>query len=167
MKTKLVKLHLAKEPFKFSSGHFTIFSESKRERLHGHNFTVAVSIICSFTENEMAFDYALAKKTIQSLCDELDERVLLPANSKFLEIEEEDLSVRARFGEDAFLFPRGDVILMPLENITVEGLADWFCERLARNWENEPEYKISHVSVRISSGPGQTAEVEREIGSTA
>jgi hypothetical protein len=32
-------------PFKrFSSAHFTIFSDGSRERLHGHNFTVAVDV---------------------------------------------------------------------------------------------------------------------------
>ncbi len=29
---------------RFSSAHFTIFSDGSRERLHGHNFTVAVDV---------------------------------------------------------------------------------------------------------------------------
>ena len=39
-----VTIRLAKENMKFSAAHFTIFSASERERLHGHNFRVEVDI---------------------------------------------------------------------------------------------------------------------------
>ncbi|EQD50251.1 hypothetical protein B1A_13514, partial [mine drainage metagenome] len=34
-----VEVDLSKERMKFSAGHFTVFSASERENLHGHNFT--------------------------------------------------------------------------------------------------------------------------------
>ena len=36
-------LELYKEEMKFSAGHFTIFSATERENLHGHNFSVYVA----------------------------------------------------------------------------------------------------------------------------
>ena len=36
--------HPAHARCRFSSAHFTIFSDGSRERLHGHNFTVAVDV---------------------------------------------------------------------------------------------------------------------------
>jgi hypothetical protein len=43
---------------RFSSAHFTIFSDGSRERLHGHNFTVAVDVqvTCQFPSSAAARD---------------------------------------------------------------------------------------------------------------
>ena len=39
--TQLTTIELSKEYLKFSAGHFTVFSATERERLHGHNFSVS------------------------------------------------------------------------------------------------------------------------------
>ena len=39
---KTTTIGLQKKNMKFSVGHFTIFSATKRERLHRHNFNVAL-----------------------------------------------------------------------------------------------------------------------------
>ena len=36
----LIRIELSKEYLNFSAGHFTIFSATERENLHGHNFQV-------------------------------------------------------------------------------------------------------------------------------
>jgi 6-pyruvoyltetrahydropterin/6-carboxytetrahydropterin synthase len=44
MPGQTVTLRLAKENMKFSAGHFTIFGPGSRERVHGHDFRVAVRV---------------------------------------------------------------------------------------------------------------------------
>ena len=39
----MFEVRLAKERFKFAASHFTIFSESRGERLHGHNYKLEVT----------------------------------------------------------------------------------------------------------------------------
>ena len=37
-------VRLAKQDFKFSAAHFTLFPDGTAELLHGHNFQVAVAV---------------------------------------------------------------------------------------------------------------------------
>jgi 6-pyruvoyltetrahydropterin/6-carboxytetrahydropterin synthase len=78
---RLATLYIDKEAHKFSAAHYTIFSATERERLHGHNFSVSAMIAAPMGENGFAADYNVYKRRIKTLCDELDEYLILPANS--------------------------------------------------------------------------------------
>ena len=41
---ELTTLYIDKESHKFSAAHYTIFSATERERLHGHNYVVVVEL---------------------------------------------------------------------------------------------------------------------------
>ncbi|MDC0574224.1 6-carboxytetrahydropterin synthase, partial [Luminiphilus sp.] len=43
--SQLATLHINKQAHKFSAAHFTIFSATDRERLHGHNYGVSARIV--------------------------------------------------------------------------------------------------------------------------
>lgn len=148
---------LEKEHFKFSSGHFTIFSKDNRENLHGHNFTVAISISSKVDDSGLAFDYRLYKQQTEAICKELNEHFLLPTQSPFLTIEETDEHVFAHFNGEKIPFLKRDVILLPLANVTLEELAKWFLERFLADKSAVSEYRIAAFEVRVSSGPGQSA----------
>ena len=85
----LTTIELSKEYLKFSAAHFTIFSATERERLHGHNFKVAAKLTAPVGDNGMCFSYRIFKDKLESLCLELDEYMLLSANSPHLRISEE------------------------------------------------------------------------------
>ena len=42
--SRLTTIEIAKQYLHFSAAHFTIFNATERERLHGHNFRIAVAI---------------------------------------------------------------------------------------------------------------------------
>ena len=90
MKKRVTKIELFKQAMNFSAGHFTIFSESERENLHGHNFSVYVMFEAEVMENGIAFNYNVYKKIILDICQLLDQVVLLPLKSPYLRIEESD-----------------------------------------------------------------------------
>lgn len=159
----ITTLHLAKENFKFSAGHFTIFSATERENLHGHNFTVEVDLTCETVGNGMTFDYGLAKRAIESLCRSLNETVLLPEDGPFLSIETTAEGVIAHFADERIPFLKRDVTLLPIENVTVEELARWFLDRLYQSFAIHPEYRILKLDVMVTSGPGQGARVSRTL----
>ena len=87
---QLTTIELSKEYLKFSAGHFTIFSETERERLHGHNFAVSASIVAPVGENGLCFSYGEFKSKLQKLCEKLDEYLLLPGLSPYLKIEKQE-----------------------------------------------------------------------------
>ncbi|MCG3170209.1 MAG: hypothetical protein CALGDGBN_01748 [Pseudomonadales bacterium] len=152
---QLTTIDLAKEYLKFSAAHFTIFSATERERLHGHNFRVAASLTAPVGDNGMCFSYRILKDKLESLCAALDEYMLLPADSPHLRISESGAHYSVRFAAEELLFPRGDTLLLPVRNATVEEYARYLLERLLEDRELIDRHDIREVTIKVSSGPGQ------------
>ena len=152
-----VMIRLAKQAMKFSAAHFTIFSASERERLHGHNFRVEVDIEAHMLGNGMCFDYGIYKDTVIALCRELNEWMILPTRSPYLQIEEQGEHVIAVFNGQRIPFLRADVLLLPIENVTLEEFAAHFLTRLTADRDELRQHRIRAIEVRVFSGPGQSA----------
>jgi 6-pyruvoyltetrahydropterin/6-carboxytetrahydropterin synthase len=160
----IVEIDLSKERMKFSAGHFTIFSATDRENLHGHNFTVSAIFSARLIGNGMVVDYAVLKDVVTRICDSLDEYFLLPLRSPHLQVREEGDHVIAQFGAETLQFLRRDVKLLPLTNITVEELSSWVLGEVRREVPGEVLAAIVELSVRVASGPGQGATVRWRSG---
>lgn len=152
----LTRIDISKEYLNFSAGHFTIFSATERENLHGHNFQVRCAVAAEVGEDGMAFDYVLLKRVLKELCDDLDERVLLPELSPHLRLERSDGMVWALFGAERIPFLERDCLTLPIRNVTIEELSAlllaWLLDR--------PEIQgrgVRTIELGVSSGSGQWA----------
>jgi 6-pyruvoyltetrahydropterin/6-carboxytetrahydropterin synthase len=152
----VTRIEICKEYLNFSAGHFTIFSSTERENLHGHNFQVRCTVSAAVGANGMAFDYVMLKRVLKSLCDDLDERLLLPEHSPYLRIERGDGMVVAWFDEQRLTFLERDVLLLPIRNVTIEELAALLLSRL-RTRSELLDQAIHAIDVGVSSGSGQWA----------
>lgn len=148
-------IEICKEDVKFSAAHFTIFSSSERERLHGHNFRVSLALTAEVGEDGMCFSYVEIKKRLRSLCAALDEYTLLPSLSPHMKVCEQGAYYRAEFNGEELLFLKADTLLLPLRNTTVEELARYVLERLLEDASFIQGNAISELVMRVSSGPGQ------------
>jgi 6-pyruvoyltetrahydropterin/6-carboxytetrahydropterin synthase len=154
---EMTTIELTKEDLEFAAGHFTIFSPTRRERLHGHNFRVTAKIDAKIVPDRgMAFDYGVYKQILREICQELDSYFLLPTKSPYLKIEEAGDYYYAYFHEDKIPFLKKDVLFLPLRNISVEELARWFVNRLASDKKAIEDYGVLGFSVQVFSGPGQS-----------
>ncbi|MFK7912820.1 MAG: 6-pyruvoyl tetrahydropterin synthase family protein [Pseudomonadales bacterium] len=154
-------IEISKDYLHFSSAHFTIFSSTEREDLHGHTFYVTATVTAAVGDNGLAFDYNVLKNKLKALCDELDEKVLLPEHSPHLTLERARLFddveyIVARFNGEALPFLPRDVLLLPVRNVAVEELAPWVLAQL-RSDPSIAALDIEHILLRVSSGPGQWA----------
>ncbi|MFP4009772.1 MAG: 6-pyruvoyl trahydropterin synthase family protein [Spirulinaceae cyanobacterium] len=158
MNKRLTKIELAKQRMSFAAGHFTIFSESDRENLHGHNYAVFVMFEAEVGDNGMTADYNVYKNAVMDCCQWLDEVVLLPTESPYLEIEETETHVYAYFNKrtEKMQFLKRDVKLLPVRNITVEELSYWFLNKLIPMAKDSQEHPIHSIEVKIFSGQGQS-----------
>ena len=152
-------IEIAKEDMHFSAAHFTILSAGERENLHGHDFFVAATATGPVGDDGLCFDYNALKTRLRALCATLDEIVLLPARSPHLQVRAEGDQVAAHFGDEHLTFLRRDVRVLPLRNITVEELANWFLATLVAD-ADVLALPIDALTVRVSSGPGQWAGAE-------
>lgn len=158
----LTTIELHTDGMKFASGHYTIFSAEHREKLHGHNFTVYAAITAEINENGMAFDYDIYKEKLRALCRGLSGHFLLPGNSPYQTIEHTDDFVIVHFNKEKIPFPKNDVLILPVRNVTVEDLAIWFIEQLVQNPEEIKQFHIKKILVKVFSGPGQSGSATWE-----
>ena len=155
MPERLTTIHIDKESHKFSAAHFTIFSSTERERLHGHNFSVAAKIVAPVDDNGLTGDYAVYKQQIKKLCDALDEYTLIPSQSLYLTVEEEADYYRITHDQDVMLYLKADTLILPLRNTTVEDLSNYLLEELVADTAFLELQDIRQIEVMVSSGPGQ------------
>lgn len=153
----LTTVELQKENMKFSAGHTTIFSATEREPLHGHLYTVYLGITTWVEENGMTFDYRYYKQKIYDLCRFLNQTFLMPAQSPYLSMSEDDEYYYFIFNHKKIPFLKEDVTLLPLTNITVEELSRWFIDKLTEDKEELVRHRVETMKVKVFSAPGQSA----------
>ena len=156
MTKRLTRIDLKNEYLKFSAAHFTIFSATERERLHGHNFKVSASFIAEVGDNGMCVDYAILKKRVRKICDSLDEYTLIANDSEFLTISEKDKYYSVIHHHDELLLLKSDTLLLPIKNTTVEEYSNWLLQELVLDKALMATCPISEISITVSSGPGQS-----------
>jgi 6-pyruvoyltetrahydropterin/6-carboxytetrahydropterin synthase len=157
---RMSTIELFKEEMKFSAGHFTIFSATERESLHGHNFNVHVSFTGQISPNGLVADYTILRDELISLCAQWDSIFIIPERSPFLKIETTASHVVVHYNQESFTLLKRDVLLLPIENATVEAFAELIVERLLKNSSYIEEMQISELTVKVFTSPGQCASVE-------
>ncbi len=75
------QVRVSKDYLVFSSGHFITYGGGLCERVHGHNYRVAVEIEDRLDENHYVFDFIALKDLTREIVDEIDHRMLLPTAS--------------------------------------------------------------------------------------
>jgi 6-pyruvoyltetrahydropterin/6-carboxytetrahydropterin synthase len=149
---ELTTLYISKESHKFSVAHFTIFSAVERERLHGHNYALSAKIVAPMGHNGFSADYNVYKSRLANLCDSLDEYMLLPGESPYLQIVSDGLNYRVTHGDDEMSFLKSDTQVLPIRNVTVEELSRYLLKRLL---EESAADDLREITLCVASGPGQ------------
>ena len=149
---RLTTLYIDKESHKFSAAHFTIFSATDRERLHGHNYSVSAKIVAPMGDNGFSAVYNVYKNRLGTLCETLDEYMLLAGDSPHQQIEEDADCYRVTFAGVQMQFLRSDTLVLPIRNATVEEFSRYLLEGLL---ELSADDDLREVELCVASGPGQ------------
>lgn len=149
---RLTTLYIDKESHKFSAAHFTIFSSTERERLHGHNYSVSAMIVAGMGDNGFSADYNVYKNRIKALCDDLDEYMIIAAHSPHQTIADDGDYVRVGFNGENMLFLKSDTRVLPIVNATVEEFSHYLLRGLLEQCRGE---NIAELQLCVASGPGQ------------
>ena len=112
---RLSTIELYREDLRFSAGHLLIFSATHREKLHGHNYQISAAITTEIEENGLRVDYRYYHEKLAVLCQQLDLYFLLPAESRYLKIEDKGDYYHAHFDQEIIPFLKKDVLILPIE----------------------------------------------------
>jgi 6-pyruvoyltetrahydropterin/6-carboxytetrahydropterin synthase len=118
------RLSIAREQYKFSCAHMTVFPDGSKERLHGHNYQLGVAIEVTDVAFAAMVPFAPIKAALTELCAAWKERVLIAeANPHLAVVARDAREVELRLCGERYVFPAGDVLFLPIDNISVEALA--------------------------------------------
>lgn len=158
----MYRIEVTKEYLGFAAAHF-ITMKGKCERLHGHNYQTWFEVEGELTEDGYVFDFSELKQIAKELCDALDHRVLLATENPKISIHSDHDSVYATYQTQRYMFPAGDVALLPISNTTAELLATYLAQQLARHLRTQKDHHIQAIGVWVAEGPGQRAYCRAEL----
>jgi 6-pyruvoyltetrahydropterin/6-carboxytetrahydropterin synthase len=135
----------------------TVFPDGTKERLHGHNYTIAVTIDVDRVELQAMIPFSAIKHAIAELCAAWKERVLVAAANPFLEIVRDDSEFEFKLCGARYVMPREDALLLPIDNISVEALAAHVANILVEQIAALDAAHVRSIEVTVAESPGQGA----------
>lgn len=155
----LHEIHISKEALKFSAAHMTVFPDGTKEALHGHNYTVQVSLELADISLSKMLSFSYFKKIMKKISSEWDEKVLIPAKCPFLRvISQSEVEIELVLCKKRYIFPAEEVVLLELDNITTETLSAEYGRIFLGQLDSKLlGSSIRAVRVRVEEIPGQGA----------
>lgn len=152
------KVSVSKDYLVFAAGHFITYGE-RCEALHGHNYRVSAELEGELDANAYVFDFVALKALMRRLVNELDHRMLLPLDNPRIEVEADEREVLVTYPEKdrRYLFPREDVVLLPIPNTTAEMLARHLAGQLREELAAMGVDNVTALTVGVEETFGQTA----------
>jgi 6-pyruvoyltetrahydropterin/6-carboxytetrahydropterin synthase len=150
-------VRVSKDQLGFCSGHFITYAGDNCERLHGHNYRVAVEVSSPLDDNHYVFDFIALNKLTRAICEELDHRMMLPTKSTLIRVEVQGAQVEVHYATRRWSFPLDDCVLLPIENTTAELLARYIANRLRTALREQHGYVPATLSVEVEESYGQSA----------
>jgi len=152
------RVSIAREQYKVSCAHMTVFPDGTKERLHGHNYTIALAIELARVDLPAMIPFSPVKAALAELCAAWKERVLIAtANPHYVPVRDDGGELEFRLCGDRYVLPRQDALLLPIDNISVEALAAHVVELLAARLTILDAPHVKALEVTIEESPGQGA----------
>ena len=151
------RIRLDKEHHVFAAAHFITFAGNICERLHGHNYRVAVELGGPLDENSYVVDFIAARDELRAITDQLDHRMLLPDNHPLIRVVADAKEVTVTFTPDGrrWIFPLGDCLILPVPNTTAELLAHWIGAQLLARLQHRLHWQPTFIEVAVDENHSQ------------
>lgn len=159
------RVHVSKDYLVFACAHFVIFDERSREPLHGHNYRLSVTVDGTLDAYGFVLDFVRMKKLARRLVDSIDHRVLLAEHAPRLAYREEGEMLHVTYeGRPAYMFPKDEVIRLPILNTTVECIGAWFAERFREELAAAGYTNLTLLELDLEENTRQSAIVRVPLG---
>jgi len=149
-------VRVSKDYLGFSSAHFITFVGGA-EKLHGHNYRVAVTLEGTLGPDSYVFDFIALKRICKTLCDRLDHCMLLPSENEHIVVKPDGDDITVHVQAKTYRFPAEDVVLLPVSNITAEMLAWYISEQLRIEPTIAQVQHLTAIEVEVEESFGQSA----------
>jgi 6-pyruvoyltetrahydropterin/6-carboxytetrahydropterin synthase len=158
MTTSTFSIKVYKEYFNFAASHFMLFKDGTRETLHGHNYRVMLKGNALALDDDMVFDFLDIKPIVRAVCDSLDHKLIIPKNNSHIKIEIQNLNTNMTTSDGSFFsIPSSDVLILPIENSSVERIAIYLAHEIKNKVKEKFNYEFSELEIEVEETRGQSA----------
>ncbi len=159
MQKKKYRIHIRKEALKFSSAHMTVYPDGTKENLHGHNYRTELTFDLENVDFKNMIAFGDVKAAMKGVCQEWDEKVFLAAHCPMMKMAAHSPeSIAFSLCGKSYVLPSDEVILLPVDNITTERLAEQFALRLVNLLPSQIVSKLVYgFRIKIEEITGQGA----------
>ena len=157
---------VAKESLRFSAAHFLTLPGHVCERLHGHNYRVAVTVDGPVDPaTGFVVDFAVLKRVVQGVIEPLDHRVLVPAANPSLRVREADGQTVIDYTRPGWLVvPAAHACLVPVAQTTAEVMAEWIAAQVWEQLRRQGSTNLARMVLELEESAGQSARTELAAG---
>jgi 6-pyruvoyltetrahydropterin/6-carboxytetrahydropterin synthase len=155
-------VRVTKDYLVFSAGHFITYAGDRCERIHGHNYRVAVEVEDDLDQNHYVVDFIALLEMSRKIVALLDHRMLLPDGTGLIQRHDDGGNWRLSFEERAWSFPKEECVVLPIANTTTELIATWFAAQLRAEMAQRAIALPRVLRVEIEENFGQSATVEMQ-----
>jgi len=148
--TSMLEINGWNAGIKFSAAHL-LFGHDKCGVLHGHTYALHLKIYGEKNSKGFLLDFGEIKSLLNTIAESLDHRILIPNQSKAVQIKNQ--TVHVSYDQKQYQFPREDCVLLPLPQTTVEHLIDYILEQVLQKLQ--PTNNITAIEVGLDEGIGQ------------
>ena len=155
------KIRVDRRDSRFSAAHF-LADMGKCERLHGHNYFVAVEAQGQPDERGVVLDFNLLEPAIAAACAPLDHKVLIAGNSPSIQLRENGAELEIGFKQKRYVMPKEDCVILPLSSTSVESLSGYLLEKILERL-GPAGARLEWIEVGVSEGGTQTAYTKKDF----
>lgn len=153
-------VRIQKDELIFSAAHFITFAGNICERLHGHNYGVAVEIEGPLDENQYVVDFIALRGVLREIVGGLDHYLLLPTRHPQIRVVADAREVTVTFEERRWILPAGDCVLLPVANTTAELLARHIGQETRKLLGERFQFSPQRIRVEVDECQGQLGVYE-------
>ncbi len=158
MKPNLYRVRVTKDHLVFSAGHFITYNGGECERIHGHNWRVAVEVEDDLDDNYYVFDFIALLGMTRDIVAPFDHRMLLPDGSGLIKVEEDGPNWKVACQGRYWSFPRDECVILPIPNTTTELIAREIGNKLVEAIIERELPPPRVLRVEVEENFGQTAQ---------
>lgn len=135
----------------------TVLPDGTKEPLHGHNYYVHITVHAR--KGGPLLSFSILKRAAHELCERWEEKILLPQKCSLFSITRQDeREIDFTLCNKRYVLPSDEVVLLPVDNVTTEALAEVFCWNLVELLRKAPETRpVVGLEVRVDEFEGQGA----------
>lgn len=165
MSNRRHRIEIARDLFKFSCAHMTVFPDGTKERLHGHNYYLSLVVEVSDISFAQMVPFAPIKAEAMDLCAAWKERTIIgERNPHFEKLASDPGEYAFKLCGQRYVFPAEDVLPLPIDNVSVEQLSDHVATLLIeRLGEILRPAHVTAFEVLVTESPGQGARTIVEL----